>query len=185
MMSWMQRAPYTNAMMPQSLNLLHPFPIKSAPTRSSARDKLPDDLPDYCVYVTKHSLLAFTTSLTDVSTEAHSYFVKLNYAFAMERVMRSFMQWGGVGIAAPSTPMTALQSWFAAANPAPKPVPYFVPQRSHLPRPSTAAPETYAAASQNASQSVTGAFNAMMAFSTACLNAAPVAMDAWRLSAPR
>lgn len=185
MMSWMQSTPCTNALMPQSYHLLHPFAVKSAPRRSSVCDKLPDDLPGYCVYVTKHSLLAFTTSLSDVSTQAHSYFVKLNYAFAMERVARSFMQWGMLGIPAPTTPMTAFQAWFLEAKPAPKALSYFAPQRSHLPRPSIAGPQTYAAASQNAGQSVTSAFDAMMAFSTACLNAAPAAMDVWSLSASR
>ena len=184
MMSWMQRKPYASPIVSGPYHLLHPFPMKSAPRRQAARDKLPGDFPDYCVFVTKHSLLAFTTSLTDVSTEAHSYFVQLNYAFAMERMMRTFAPWAMPGMPAPSAPMAVLQSWFPAVKPAPKALPYFAAQRSHPLMPSIAAPQTYTTP-QDVGQSATSAYNAMMAFSTAWAKAAPAAMDAWRLSTPR
>jgi hypothetical protein len=48
--------------------------------------------------------------------------------------------------------------------------------------PSLPAKQNYATP-QDAGQSVATAYAGMMAFSAACLNAAPAAMDAWRLSA--
>ena len=80
------------------IHLLHPFPVQRSAGALSP-GKLPDDFPDYLVFVTRHSLLAFTTSLTDISGEVHSFFVKLNYAFAMDRMMRSFMLWRMPGAA--------------------------------------------------------------------------------------
>lgn len=183
MMNWMQGKPYASAIVPGPYHLLHPFPNASAPRRP-VRDALPDDFPDYCVFVTKHSLLAFTTSLTDISTDTHGFFVRLNYAFAMERMMRTFMEWGMPGATAASTPIMALQSWFPSASPAPKPLPYFAAQQPRPAIPALAGPQA-SAAPQDIGQSATTAYNAMMAFSTACLNAAPAAMDAWRLSTPR
>jgi hypothetical protein len=182
MMSWMQGKPYAKAIVPGPYHLLHPFPEKLAPRRA-VRDqgKLPDDFPDYLVYVTRHSLLAFTTSLTDISTDAHSHFVRLNYAFAMDRVMRSFMHWAMPGAATASAPLSALQSWFPAAKPEPTLLPFFGGQLLSPTRPSLPAQQHYAAP-QDAGQSVATAYAAMMAFSTACLNAAPAAMDAWRVS---
>jgi hypothetical protein len=142
---------------------------------------MPDDFPDYCVFVTRHSLLAFTTSLTNISSDAHTFFVKLNYAFAMERMMRTFMLLGMPGAAAASTPLTVLQSWFPAVSPMSKASPLFGAQQLQ-PMPSLPVQSRYATP-QDAGQSVATAYSAMMAFSAACLNAAPAAMDAWRLSA--
>lgn len=182
MMSWMQAKSYASAIMPGRYHLLHPFPERLAPRRAvRAQDRLPDDFPDYLVFVTRHSLLAFTTSLTDISSDAHTFFVRLNYAFAMERMMRTFMLWSMPGAAAASTPLSVLQSWFPAVSPAPKLLPYFGVQQWPQPIPSLPAQQHYATP-QNAGQSVATAYAAMMAFSAACLNAAPAAMDAWRTS---
>jgi hypothetical protein len=184
MMSWMQGKSYANACVPGPYHLLHPFPEKLSPWRRvRAQEKLPDELPDYFVFVTRHSLLAFTTSLTDISSEVHTFFVKLNYAFAMERMMRSFMLWGMPG-AATSTPLTVLQSWFPAALPETKLLPYFGGQQLLAPIRPHPAQQSYATP-QDASQDIATAYAAMMAFSTACLNAAPAAMDAWRTSVAR
>ena len=107
MMSWMQGKSYADPYLPGHYHLMHPFSERRSPWGSvRAAEKLPDDFPDYCVYVTRHSLLALTTSLTDASSEAHSFFVKLNYALAMDRLMRSFMLWGLPGAA--SAPLTAI-----------------------------------------------------------------------------
>jgi hypothetical protein len=140
---------------------------------------LPDDFPDYCVFVTRHSLLAFTTSLTDVSSDVHAFFVKLNFALAMDRMMRSFMLWGMPGAAAASTPLTVLQSWFPAVSPTPKALPYFANLQLPAPIPLHSA----SAPAHDASKDLATAYAAMMAFSTACLNAGPAAMNAWRASA--
>lgn len=180
----MQGKPYTNAIVPGPYHLLHPFPETLALRRGvRAKDNLPDDFPDYLVFVTRHSLLAFTTSLTDISSDAHTFFVRLNYAYAMERMMRSFMIWGMPGAAAALTPLTALQSWFQTAIPAPKQLPYFGGQQLLPQIPPYAAQQH--AAQQDASQSVATAYAAMMTFSAACLNAAPAAMDAWRTTVAR
>ena len=181
MMSWMQPKSYARAIVPGPYHLLHPFPERLTPRRSvRAAERMPDDFPDYCVFVTRHSLLAFTTSLTNISSDAHTFFVKLNYAFAMERMMRTFMLLGMPGAAA--TPLTVLQSWFPAVSPTSKASPHFGAQQ--LPQPMLPFPaQSRYATPQDAGQSVATAYSAMMAFSAACLNAAPAAMDAWRLSA--
>jgi hypothetical protein len=182
MMSWMQGKSYADACLSGRYHLLHPFSERHSPWRSvRATEKLPDDFPDYCVFVTRHSLLALTASLADVSGEAHSFFVRLNYAFAMDRLMRGFMFWAMPGTPAASTPLTVLQSWFPAARPETKLNAWssgqmlLPPASPHPVQPSRALP-------QDASQNVATAYAAMMAFSTACLNAGPAAMDAWRTS---
>jgi hypothetical protein len=134
------------------------------------------------VYVTRHSLLALTMSLTDASTDAHSFFVKLNFALSVDRMMRSFMQWGIPGSAAASAPLNVMQSWFPAAVTAPKKPEYFVAARAPHQVPSLPAPQYYATP-QDAGQGVATAYAALMAFSAACIKAAPPAMDAWRMSA--
>ena len=183
MMSWMQPKSYARAIMPGPYHLLHPFPERLGHRRPvRAAEKMPDDFSDYCVFVTRHSLLAFTTSLTDISSDAHTFFVKLNYALAMERMMSTFMLWGMPGAAAAPTPFTAMQAWFPAMNAAPKPLPYFGAQQL-LPAPPSFPAQHRANAPQDAGQSVAAAYSAMMAFSAACVNAAPAAMDAWRVSA--
>ncbi len=180
MLSWMSGKPYTNA---GPFHLMHPFPGMPALRRATpVKEPLPDDLPDYMVYITRHSLLALTTSLNDASTDAHSFFVKLNFALSVDRMMRSFMQWGMPGSAAAPTPFNAMQSWFPAAIPAPKQPEYFVAASAPRPAPSLPAPQHYAT-SQDASQSVATAYAALMDFSAACIKAAPPAMDAWRMSA--
>ena len=169
--------------VPGPYHLLHPFPDRPVRRRVvGAQHKLPDDLPDYVVFVTRHSLLAFTTSLTDISGEVHSFFAKLNYAFAIDRMMRSFLSWGMPGVAKASEPLAVLQSWFPAANPAPKLIPYFGGQQS-LPRASAPPEQQCRDAMQDMGQSLTTAYSAMMGFSAACFNAAPAAMDAWRANA--
>jgi hypothetical protein len=183
MMNWNPGKSFANAYAPGPYHLLHPFPERIAPRRSvRAQEKLPDDFPAYLVFVTKHSLLAFTTSLTDVSSDAHSFFVKVNYAFAMERMMRTFMMWAMPGAAAAPTPLNALQSWFSAASPVPQQSPYFDARQLQQLLSPPPAPQ-HRVTPQDAGQSVAAAYTAMMAFSAACLNAAPAAMDAWRLSA--
>jgi hypothetical protein len=183
MMSWMQPKSYARAIVPGPYHLLHPFPERLAPRRSvRAAETMPDDFPDYCVFVTRHSLLAFTTSLTNISSDAHTFFVKLNYAFAMERMMRTFMLLGMPGAAVASTPLTVLQSWFRAVGPVQMASPHFGAQPLSQPMLPLPAQSRYATP-QDAGQSVATAYSAMMAFSAACLNAAPAAMDAWRLSA--
>ena len=179
----MQPKSYARAIVPGSYHLLHPFPERVMRRHTvSAADRLPDDFPDYCVFVTRHSLLAFTNSLTDMSSDAHTFFVRLNYAFAMDRMMRSFMPWAMPGAAAATTPLAMLQSWFPPASPAPMPLAYFGAQQLVPSMPSLPAKQNYATP-QDAGQSVATAYAGMMAFSAACLNAAPAAMDAWRLSA--
>jgi len=176
MISWMQGNTYAQACVPGPYHLLHPFLDQRVRRRAvPAQGNLPDDLPDYLVFVTRHSLLAFTTSLTDVSGEIHTFFAKLNYAFALDRMMRSFMLWGMPGAAKASEPLAVLQSWFPA-NPAPKLIPYFSGQQA-LPTPQSLRPTNV---SQDVGESVATAYAAMMGFSAACFNAAPAAMDAWR-----
>jgi hypothetical protein len=182
-MSWMQGKSYADACLPGRYHLLHPFLEKRSPWRAvRAPEKLPDDFPEYCVFVTRHSLLALTTSLTDVSSEVHSFFAKLNYAFAMDRLMRSFMFWGMSGASTASTPLTVLQSWFPAPQPETKPSAWFGGQML-LPPASPNSVQPSRALPTDASQNVATAYAAMMAFSTACLNAGPATMDAWRTSA--
>ena len=180
MLSWMSGKPYTNV---GPYHLMHPFPGTPALRRTApVKDTLPDDFPDYMVYVTRHSLLALTTSLTDASTDAHSFFVTLNFALSVDRMMRSFMQWGMPGSAAASAPFNAMQSWFPAAILAPKQPEYFVAARAPRQVPSLPAPQHYATP-QDAGQSVATAYAALMAFSAACINVSPPAMDARRMSA--
>jgi hypothetical protein len=183
MMSWMLGKSYAGACIPGGYHLLHPVSERGSPWRSvRAPEKLPDDFPDYCVFVTRNSLLALTTSLTDVSSEAHTFFVKLNYTFAMDRLLRSFMLWGMPGTSAASTPLTVLQSWFPPAKPETTLNAWFDGQML-LPPASPRAVQPSRALPQDASQNVATAYAAMMAFATACLNAGPATMDAWRTSA--
>ena len=183
MLSWMSGKSYSSAIVPGPYHLMHPFPERFAPRRSTqAKETLPDDFPDYMVYVTRHSLLALTTSLTDASTDAHSFFVKLNFALSVDRMMRSFMQWGMLASAAASAPVDMMQSWFPAAIPAPKQSEYFVAAQAPHRVPSPPAPQHYATP-QDAGQGVATAYAALIAFSAACIKASPPAMDAWRMSA--
>ena len=183
MMSWMSGKPGTNAIVPGSYHLLQPFPGTHARRRAvRANDTLPDDFPDYLVFVTQHSLLAFTTSLTDVSSDAHSFFVKLNFALSMDRMMRTFLPWGMAGSGSTSTPLSMVQSWFPGAKPVPKQSQYFVARKAPQSVQSLPAPQPYANAA-NASQGAATAYGAMLDFSAACFSAAPAAMDAWRVSA--
>jgi hypothetical protein len=181
MLSWMQRSPSANMGVQGSYHLLRPFSDSRALGWSRAKDKLPGDFPDYCVFVTRHSLLAFTTSLTTVSTEAHTFFSQLNYCLALDRMMRTFMAWGMPG-AAQSAPFVMMQPWMKAAMPLPS-LPYFsAPQL--LPQPSFAVPQPIQVQPQeDAGQTIGAAYTAMMAFSAACFNAAPAAMDAWSAGA--
>jgi hypothetical protein len=184
MIGWMQPKSYARAIVPGPYHLLYPFPEKPSGRRfARAAGRMPDDFSDYCVFVTRHSLMAFTTSLTDISSDAHTFFVKLNYAFAAERMMRSFMLWGMPGAAAATlTPLNVLDSWFPSFKPAQKLLPSFAGQQ-FLPSTPTLPPKQLYATAQDAGQNVATAYSALMAFSTACLNAAPAAMDAWRLKA--
>jgi hypothetical protein len=181
MLSWMQRSPYARSIAQGPYHLLRPFPEKRVRRLASGKEELPGDFPDYCVFVTRHSLLAFTTSLTDVSSEFHAFFAKVNYCFAVDRMMRSFLAWGMPGTA--SLPLGTLPPWFQTVAPPPrKPEPYFAAQRL-LPLSSSAGPRQIQVTPQDAGQTLGAAYAAMMEFSAACLNVAPAAMGAWRASA--
>lgn len=183
MLSWMSGKSYSNAIVPGPYHFMHPFPERFAPRRSTqAKETLPDGFPEYMVYVTRHSLLALTTSLTDASTDAHSFFVKLNFALSVERMTRSFMQWGMPASAAASAPLDMIQSWFPAAIPAPKQPEYFVAAQAPHRVPPPPAPQHHAE-TLDAGQGVGAAYAALMAFSAACIKAAAPAAEARRMSA--
>lgn len=61
------------------------------------------DMPSYLFDVAHKALLSFTTSLTKVSSQAHSFFSGLNQYLAYERLMRSCFGW-----AMPSSPFGAM-----------------------------------------------------------------------------
>jgi hypothetical protein len=180
MLSWMQRSPSAISAVCGPYHLLRPFPDWLPLRRSNARDTLPGDFPDYFVFVTRHSLLAFTTSLENVSTEVHTFFTQLSYCLALDRMMRTFMAWGMPGVA-PSAPFAMMQPWLTAATRSPN-LSYFTapqllpPARSMAPRPINVRP-------QDAGETIGAVYTAMMAFSAACFHAAPAAMDAWGASA--
>jgi hypothetical protein len=178
MLNWMQSSPYANSVVQGPYHLMRPFPERRALRRVRAEEKLPGDLPDYCLFVTRHALLAFTTSLMDVSSEAHDFFAKLNYCFALDRMMRSFMAWG-MPTPASSAPLTMLQPWFAAAVPLVNAAPSYFGSQQVLPPRTSKAPEPILVTPQDANQVIGAAYAALMVFSAACLNAAPAAMDAW------
>ncbi len=142
---------------------------------------MPDDFPAYVIFVTQHSLLAFTTSLTDISSDMHDFFVRLNYGFAVDRVMRSFVLWGMPHPAA-AAPLGVFQSWLAPASQSQKQLSYFGGRSFDLPVPPYAARQRHPTP-QDSGDIVAAIFAGMQSLSDACLKAAPAAMDAWRISA--
>ncbi|WP_088348449.1 MULTISPECIES: hypothetical protein [Rhodomicrobium] len=168
-------------------HLLMPYggaaPRKSRP---AAKEPLPGDFPDYLTFVTRQSLLAFTTSLTKISSDVHLFFVRLNNILMFDRMMRSMMSWGMPG---------AAQAGFGLAQPWLTPAPQPQPQAQHMlsfwgavpaevkalpaPQPDYAAQATQQLALAQASFPV---FAAMMAVPAAFMSCAPAMMDAWRVA---
>jgi hypothetical protein len=186
---------FPQAKLAGPFHLLVPFPSAPEPSRRIAAEPLPDDLPDYMVYVTRHALLAGTTSLTKASTETHSFLVKLCQYLAFERFMRSVAAWWTP--AASPFYMGALQPWPMATAPDPTRLPFW--GASTMPAPSLPARSLSASskpAARPAVQPSTGAaspgfpnvatdspaYAAMMLVPALCLAFTPAVLDAWRLA---
>lgn len=177
MLNWMQSSPYANEVLPGPYHLMRPFPERHSLRRVRGDQKLPDDLPDYCLFVTRHALLAFTTSLTDVSSEVHDFFAKLNYCFALDRMMRGFAAWG-MPASINSAPTAMMQAWFTTAVPLPNRTLSYLGTQQTLPPRTSRAPEPIVMTTQEAHQVIGAVYSALMVFAAACLQAAPSTMDA-------
>jgi hypothetical protein len=182
MMKWMTANPYAVQAIPGPFHLLQPFPdlfSRRRPVR--AAKALPNDFPDYLVFVTHNSLSAMTTTLADLSGEVHAYLVKLNYALAMERMMRSIMMWGMPGATPSPVNLTVLQSWFPQQPaPQPKQLSYWgVTDTSQPVAKPNAAYCAKTAATPEANDGFASACTAMMSLPAAMMNAAPAMMEAW------
>jgi hypothetical protein len=172
MMSWMSGYPsaYSKA---GPYHLLTPFPATNMRRLMGRRkEPLPDQLPDYMLFVTKNSLVALTDSLADASIEAHCFFARLNYTLAMDRMVRGFMAWTVPGAMAQQSNPYALQSWIPSVpNAGPRPISFagMMPHR-----------DNGAAKAADATQSVATACAALLSIPAAFINAAPAIMEAWR-----
>ena len=179
-MNWAIGSAYPQTRMAGPFHLLVPFPKSSeSAVRVLPEKPLPDDLPDYLVYVTRNALLATTTSLTKAATETRNLFCQLCQYLAFERFMRSVAAWWMPGIApfymggVQPWIMPAAQEWrylpFWGTNPAlalPKPQSGF----SGATRPFAAAPA-----------SEPDVYSAMMAMPAAFFAFTPTFLDSWRL----
>lgn len=172
MMSWMSGYPnaYSKA---GPYHLMTPFPATNMRRLVGRRaEPLPDELPDYMLFVTKNSLVALTDSLADASIEAHGFFARLNYTLAMDRMMRGVMAWTMPGAMAPQVNPYAMLSWMPSTPAAgPKPYSYNSP---------TPVRDDYASKAAHAAQSAATACAALLSIPAAFMNAAPAMMEAWR-----
>lgn len=176
-----------NSLFPQSkmagpFHLLVPFPAATeSKKKAPSAEPLPDDLPDYLVYVTRNALLAGTTSLTKASTEAYDFFTKLCQFLAFERFMRSVAAWWMPGM----TPfyMNGVQPWMIAA---PQQQPTLLPFWGFgAPLAPAKVQNPFAVNIQQpprAAASPASDFAAMMAIPAAFLAFTPAFLDAWRVA---
>jgi len=163
---------------------MNAWPVLWMTPRQPVRpEALPKDLPDYCVYMTRQSLLCSTTTLSRVSTEMHDFFLQLRYMLAFDRFMRSFFPW-----MPSSASMWRSATMMPQALPAPQqcallpfyganPLMQLPSPQPQLPHPSAFAPfggsATYMPSPQAAMLSATAAFVAVVT---------PAVMDAWRMA---
>lgn len=180
-MNWAIGNAYPQAKAAGPFHLLVPFPRLAEPvSRVSPAEPLPDDLPDYLVYVTRNALLAATTSLTKGSTETHSFFVKLCQVLAFDRFMRSVTAWWMPAMA----PLyaSAAQSWMMAAPKQPTLAPFWGAGTSapSKPQPSFGGGAAQPFASMASEPSTT--YAAMMAMPAMFFAFTPIFLDSWRPS---
>lgn len=172
------------------------LPMLNSKTKYADKRWKEQSFPEYIVDVTRNSLLSFTTSLTKVSSQAHTYFSRLSAALAFERMMRDCMGWMMPGFNPPSPMGTAPMGFGmpnmwefpnmfvstprAAARPRQQQCPtWFGATMLTLPKPQpkpAPTPEPLAVAAQLAA-------GALFALPTAFLAMAPSLLQAWNLSA--
>ncbi|NJM33788.1 MAG: hypothetical protein HC850_02725 [Rhodomicrobium sp.] len=157
-----------------------PFYISPLQQRPTVKNEpLPDDLPEYIVYVTRNALLSVTTSLTKVFGETHETLARINHLLAFERFMRAAVAWQTPIFPAVFSPFQVWQP------PAPKPAP-MLPFCGAPSFPALPSPESFVKALQPApakpAPKTDPAVAAMLALPMAFLTFAPIVMDAWRVA---
>lgn len=178
-MNWAIGSAYPQTKMAGPFHLMVPFPKPSESAgRVSPEEPLPDDLPDYLVYMTRNALLATTTSLTKTATETHNFFFKLCQFLAFERFMRSVAAWWMPGIA--PFYMGGVQPWMMPAAPESSYLPFWGTNAAlALPKPQSGfigAAQPFAATA-----SEPDVYSAMMAVPAAIFAFTPMFLDSWRL----
>ncbi len=178
-MNWAIGNAYLQTKLAGPFHLLVPFPKPSvSPSRISPEEPLPEDLPDYLVYVTRNALLATTTSLTKAATETCNFFCQLCQYLAFERFMRSVAAWWMPGVA--PFYMGGVQPWTMSTAPKSTYLPFWGTNATPaLPKPQNgfggATPPFAAAASEP------DVYSAMMAMPAAFFAFTPMLLDSWRL----
>ena len=147
-----------------------------------AGNRLPDDYPDYLVYVTRETLLGSTTSLSRVSTQVHDYFSALNQMLAFDRMLRSFAPWAVPGAYGAWPQLNTRQPWaFLPTRQEPPLLPYWGSRVPALPKPRSA-PAPARSYSQPDAALFAASYATAISVSAAFLAFTPMMTDTWLLA---
>ncbi len=114
MFSWPLAYPFHAATDLPGAGIFSPGLAATLRYRDPRRETLPDDFPNYMVYVTRETLLGLSNSLTKASIETHDYFLRTRQVMAADRMMRTFFPWC---VPNPTGwPMQSPQSWALPAQ---------------------------------------------------------------------
>ena len=72
---------------------MHPPIASSCYRRTPKPERLPKDLGEYMVYVTREALVATATTLGKASSETHDAFLRVNQTLAVDRMARNVFPW--------------------------------------------------------------------------------------------
>ncbi len=158
-------------------HLLFPFAALQRKLKQNSREEtLPDDFPDYVVYMTRKALFAATASLSNVSTQTHDFLLRLSQMLAFDRMTRSY--WSlSQAVTAPWSQGSG-QIWLRSSTYEPRLSPYWpVQNQNTLPL-----KLFYAPVETVVPTDITKAFTAYTAAisaTAAAFNLAPLLFQAW------
>lgn len=146
-----------------------------------ASKPLPDDLPDYMVYMTRNALLTVTEPLADAFKQIHDFFMRVSQMLAFERLIRSMTPWplqnaafGAYGF---------MPQWLAPVKAEAPLLPFWGPKAvPALPKPAAGSPGNIGAIGSDGQAASIALCAAIMAIPASLLSFAPVIAEAWRMT---
>jgi hypothetical protein len=97
----------------------------------SSSGKLPDDWPDYMVYMAREALKSVAGSMNEICSGTENYFFQMNRILTYERTMRDFASWTLPGAAPWMAAMP--QSWTGFYPHQLGTMPAWQPHQKHFP----------------------------------------------------
>lgn len=142
---------------------------------------LPNDFPDYLVYMTRNSLYASTTSLSKISASVHEFFLQLSAMLAFERMVRSFWAWSA---AARAPWLYAVQQpwpWLGPVTHQKQPLPFWGANGPALPKP-VISPDSLFGHPTPAMSSTLPVLASAISASMALMTFAPALIHSWTVA---